>query len=71
MLLKHYCCSQTKFCIGVFPTQPQTLFIFLQSKVASDTNTLELSNEILLNETKLDHVNTKVTRVFVCEEVNR
>ena len=71
MFLKRYSCFQTKFCIDVFSTQPQTLFIFLQSKTASDANTLELTNEVLLNEKNLDHVNTKATRVFVREEVNR
>ena len=37
--------------------QPQIHFIFLQFKVYSDTNTLELSN-------KINHVNTNVKRVY-------
>ena len=33
--------------------QPQTQFIFLIFNVYSDTNTMELSNEVLLSETKI------------------
>ena len=44
--------------------QPQRLFTFLQFEGVSDKNKPELSNEVLLSEIKLNHVNTKVTKVY-------
>ena len=44
--------------------QPQPLFVFLQFEVGSDENILELSNKLLLTETKLNCVNIKATRVY-------
>ena len=51
------------FVLASFSAQPQPLFVFLQFEAGSDINTLELSNEVLLSETKLNHVNTKATMV--------
>ena len=51
------------FVSASFSTQPQPLFVFLQFEAGSDKNTLELSNEVLLGETKLNHVHTKATMV--------
>ena len=45
-------------------TQPQPVFVFLQFETSSDQNILKLSNEVLLREAKLNHVNTKDTRVY-------
>ena len=47
-----------------FSKQPQTVFAFTQFEAVSNKNTLELSNEVLLNETNQNHVNTKATRVY-------
>ena len=38
--------------------QPHTLFVFLQFEAGSDKNTIEFSNEDLLDETKLNLINT-------------
>ena len=54
----------SKFCLGLFFTHPQPLFIFLQFEPDSDRNTLKLSNEVLFSETKLNHVNNKTMRVY-------
>ena len=56
-------CIQS-FASASFSIQPQLLFVLLQFEVGSDKNTLELSNEVLLSETKRNHVNTKATRVY-------
>ena len=40
------------------------MFIFLQLEAGSDKNTLELTKEGLISETKLDLVNTKAMRVY-------
>ena len=34
-------------------------------KELENTNTLQLSNEVLLSETKLNHVNTKAIRIYL------
>ena len=47
-----------------FWKQPQPPFISLQFDVVLVTNTLELSNEVLLSETKLSHLIMKATRIF-------
>ena len=45
-------------------TEPQSLFVFFQFEIGSDKNKLEMSNEVLLSETKLEHVITKASRVY-------
>ena len=54
----------SKFCLSLFFTHPQPLFIFLQFERDSDRNTLKLSNEVLFSETKLNHVKSKTMRVY-------
>ena len=48
-----------------FSMQPHLVFVFHQFEVSSDKKTLELSNSILLSKAKLNHVNTKATRVYL------
>ena len=49
------------FASASFSTQPQPSLVFLQFEVGSDKNILDLSNEVLLSEIKLNHGNTKAT----------
>lgn len=51
----------TSFTSASFSTQPQSFFIFLQFESGSHKNTLTLSNEVSLSETKPNHGNTKAT----------
>ena len=48
-----------------FSTQPHPFFVFLQFEGGSEKNILELSNEVLLSETKLNHLNIKAMIVYL------
>ena len=52
------------FALVSFSKKRQPQFIFLQFEAGSDINKLELNNVVLLREIKLNHVNTKATRVY-------
>ena len=53
------------FVSACFSAQSQPRFAFPQFEPGSDKNKLELGNEILLSEIKLNHVNIKATRVYM------
>ena len=57
-------CCILNFVSASFSTQPRPLFVLLQFETGSYKNTLELGNEVSLSETKLNNVNSNVTRVF-------
>ena len=52
------------FALVSFSKKRQPQFIFLQFEAGSDINKLELNNVVLLREIKLNHINTKATRVY-------
>ena len=45
------------FASASFSTQPQPLFVFLQFEASSHKIILEVSDEVLLSQTKLNNVN--------------
>ena len=45
--------------------EPQPLFVFLLFERGSEKNTLELSNEVLLSKTKLNHLNIKAMIIYL------
>ena len=61
---KPNCRRSLKFCLGLFSYATST-FVLLQFETGSiENNILELSNEVLLSKTKLNHIDNKATRVY-------
>ena len=57
----------TTFCLGLFFYTTSTFVYFSLIWSRFRWKLLELSNEVLLSTTKLNHVNTKATRVLILE----
>ena len=55
-----------EFSLGLFFNATSvSVYIFLQLELASANDILELSNEVLFSEAKLNPTNTKATRVYL------
>ena len=57
-------CCILSFASASFSAQPQPMYVFIQFEGGLVKNTLELSSEVLLGETKLNYDNIKATMVY-------